>query len=343
MKKLLVLLLSLFMVFALVGCGSNNNETPEQPKNDSNNNEASNQQNKNFDSTYWKGDWYGWWTTSDGKGIYEDLTTKKICFDCYASIDVYEDGTGSLYLWDTETSKGFPLVKADFNLNGKKMNITSGSFFASEEWLKQFKVVKKDIKDITIDPDNSTVSKFDHIIELTGNYEDGGNGFTYHFFLKPWGASWDDVKNGDTSGCIYKNMMPIYHDNWYFSLQNLKENLPDSFEAGIKIINDYIESTKNNEQASSSNLGDKASADGKVDLQTLKDALPKVKSSSVSYSTTYDEIAAIFGVHGRSEKSLFEGKNIYRWWASDDEYIQITFDVKDGKETWNVTQYNGIE
>lgn len=329
MKKLLCLLLSIFIIFALVGCGSNNSDTPSQPKSD-------------FDLAYWQGDWYGWWTTSDGKGIYEDLTTNKICFDAYASIDVYEDGTGTLYLWDTETSKGFPLVKAEFNLDGKKMNITSGSFFYSEEWLQKYSVVKKDIKDVAIDPNNSTVSKFDHMIELTGNYEESNNGFTYHFFLKPWGASWDDVKNGDTSGCIFKDMMPLYYDDWYFSLQNLKQNLPDSFDAGVKIINDYIASVANG--SSSSNLGDKASATGQVTIDKLKEVLPFLKANGGrSYKTTYDEVAQKFGCHGKLTDS-YSGYNIYRWWSDDNNHIDVTFSIaEDGTEYWNITAYDGVE
>lgn len=81
--------------------------------------------------------------------------------------------------------------------------------------------------------------------------------------------------------------------------------------------------------------------DGKTDLATLQRLLPWAKK--LSYSTTYDEIAAEFGVHGQSQDSLFEGKSIYCWWATDDDYIQITFDLHDdSSETWNVTQWSGI-
>ena len=65
-----------------------------------------------------------------------------------------------------------------------------------------------------------------------------------------------------------------------------------------------------------------------------------------SYSTSYEEVAAQFGVHGHLEDCPFEGKTIYRWWAEDEmeHYIKITFDVhEDGSETWNVTQWDGID
>ena len=86
---------------------------------------------------------------------------------------------------------------------------------------------------------------------------------------------------------------------------------------------------------------DKAGADGRVDIQTLRSGLEWCKANA-SYNTPYDEIAARFGVHGKAIESLFEGSTIYRWWATEDAYVQITFTVKDGLELWNVTQYNGL-
>lgn len=86
----------------------------------------------------------------------------------------------------------------------------------------------------------------------------------------------------------------------------------------------------------------KEGADGKVDMATLKTALAWCKENA-SYSTPYDEIAAQFGVHGKQIESFFENNTIYRWWATEDAYVQITFTLgSDGSELWNVTQYDGI-
>ena len=42
-------------------------------------------------------------------------------------------------------------------------------------------------------------------------------------------------------------------------------------------------------------------------------------------------------------ESFFENNTIYRWWATEDAYMQITFTLgSDGSELWNVTQYDGI-
>ena len=53
---------------------------------------------------------------------------------------------------------------------------------------------------------------------------------------------------------------------------------------------------------------------------------------------------AQFGAHGKQEKSLFEQNTIYRWWATEDAYVKITFTLgDDGTELWNITQYNGVD
>ena len=133
-------------------------------------------------------------------------------------------------------------------------------------------------------------------------------------------------------------MMPIYYDNWYLSLLYLgHEKALSSFEEGIDIINAYLDGS----EVAALDPADKVGADGRVDIQTLRAALDWCKQNA-GYSTTYDEIAAQFGVHGKSEESLFEGKTIYKWWATEEAYVKITFDLKDGTEFWNVTMYNGV-
>ena len=88
---------------------------------------------------------------------------------------------------------------------------------------------------------------------------------------------------------------------------------------------------------------DREGADGKVDLATLQRVLPWLKEAQ-SYSLTYDEIAAQFGVHGMSVESPFEGTIYFRWWSDEDNYIQVAFNPQpDGTETWNNTQWDGID
>ncbi len=193
-----------------------------------------------------------------------------------------------------------------------------------------------------IEPGDSSVSHFENMIEINGRYESPENpedAFDYHIFLRPWGMLWEDVRSGDTSGCIARDMMPLYYDNWYLSLLSLGFEHPTaSFGEGIDAINKSLEAS-----AGALDPAAKEGADGYVDMATLKELLPWCKKE-VSYDTTYDEIAQKFGVHGKSKESLFEDMSYYVWWTTEDDYIQIGFNIHpDGSETWNVTSWSGIE
>lgn len=306
---------------------------------------------------WWAGDWYGWWAIRNGTGIYQDLSDKGLVWDTFAEIQTNGGELGHITIWDTETSKSFALISGEvtFEPGGENgvMVLDYGTFFYGNTWIENWPVAQMELDEDAwrVDPESSTVSHFENMIEITGHYaspQNSQDSFDYYIYLRPWGTLWDDVRNGDTSGCLYKDMMPLYHDNWYVSLINLGYKGPTaSFSEGIDIINDYLA----NQGGSSTSSGasgaidpaGKAGADGKVDMETLKRCLPWCKTER-TYSTTYDEIAALFGVHGKQIESLFEGKAIYRWLADDDNYIQITFDIhEDGSETWNVTQWEGID
>jgi len=305
-------------------------------------------------SDWWAGYWYGWWAIKNGSGIYQDPSDKGIVWDTFAEIQTDGAEHGHITIWDTETSKSFALISGEVTFEPNEKNgvmvLNYGTFFYGNTWLEGWPVAQMELNEEAwrVDPENSTVSHFEDMIEITGHYVSPQNpqdSFDYYIYLRPWGTLWDDVRNGDTSACLYKDMMPLYHDNWYVSLVNLGYEGPtNSFGEGIDIINDYLAN-----QGGSSGSGSaldpagKAGADGKVDMETLKRCLPFCKTER-SYSTTYDEIAAQFGVHGKKIESLFEGKAIYRWLVDDDNYIQITFDIhEDGSETWNVTQLIGID
>ena len=297
----------------------------------------------NYD--WWKGGWYGWWSIKNATGTYEPAN--KIAWDAYAEIDVDSKNTAHVRLWDTGTTKDSPLLYAygDFAPGADergKMTVSRVDFFPDGVWNNGMKAAEMDLSpaDITVDPTDSTVSRFEDMIEIVGRYQDPGNAedaFDYYVYLRPWGMKWEDVRGGDTTGCIYKDMMPLYYDDWYLPLLSLGYAHPlTTFQEGFQLIENA-----GTPAGGSLDPAAKAGAGGQVDLATLQRLLPWAKK--LTYSTTYDEIAAEFGTHGLNRNSLFEGKSIYRWWATDSDYIEITFDLhEDGSETWNVTQWKGI-
>lgn len=198
------------------------------------------------DFSWWNGEWYGWWAIKNGTGSYQGPSDANVCWDTYANIEVYDDNTGYLTLWDTETNKENPLIRGYLNFEkgsdsrGKLVNdwIT---FFDAGQWLPQFYATPMDIDagDWVVDPADSSVSHFKDMIEIEGHYEDPdgtGEGFDYYIYLRPWGTDWSDVASGDTTGCLYKDMMPVLYDYWYAPLVDMGESLPDSVQEGEAIL-----------------------------------------------------------------------------------------------------------
>lgn len=288
--------------------------------------------------SFWNGQWYGWWCIRYASGDYE--TFDGIAWDIYAVIDDYEDGTGYITLWDSETTKDSPLVRGYLNIHEDGV-MTSDycTFYDSGEWLPNVVTVQPmDFSDWYVNPESSSVSHFENMVEIEGFYEDptnGNNYFTYYMYLRPWGTDWEDVRNGDTSGCIYSDMMPVIYDDWYVPLMDLGvEELPASIEEGFVLI-------ENGAAAATVPEGD-----GQMTLDALKEALAWVKSNQ-SYDRTYEEIAAGIGVDGLYVDEFENaGKTFcrYRWLSDDDNRITITFEKhNDGTLTWNVTAWDGID
>ena len=160
---------------------------------------------------WWEGDWYGWWIISDGDGYYADLIGDY--WDAAATIEISGE-SGTLTLWDQDTSKDSPLGIVTFDLTDGfgdygAIVSTGGSFNGVDigyyEWL--------------VDSDGDAAYVFENMICIEGSCLDSdGEYFDYYFFLRPWGTQWEDVQNGDTSTCPYEDMMPGLYWDWYLPL-----------------------------------------------------------------------------------------------------------------------------
>ncbi|MBQ2697405.1 MAG: hypothetical protein IJF59_01915, partial [Clostridia bacterium] len=261
------------------------------------------------DYSWWDDDWYGWWALRNGTGIYQQPSDMGLVWDAYAEIDVYNDNTGRVTIWDTGPSKDEAMILAyDITFEAGISDLgrlvsRRVDFFPYGKWTGGMAADTMSEREVgwTVDPADSTVSHFEKMIEIKGHYvspDNPGDSFDYYIYLRPWGILWDDVRNGNTEGCLHKDMMPLYHDNWYVSLLNLGHDRPPvSFNEGVDIINDYLASLENGGAATGGALDPaaKAGADGKVDMATLKAGLAWCKENA-SYDTPYDVIAAQFGV-----------------------------------------------
>lgn len=165
---------------------------------------------------YWTGDWYGWWIAYNTTGDCAYLDS--YAFDACASVTKDEDGSYLLNMWDLDCDKGENVSYCYLTL-GK--GTTENGRLVSEEGY--FFDCDFGAGDWVIDPGDSLVSEFDHMICIQGSYvdpDDSSSAMDYYIFLRPWGMSWDDVRSADTSDMPYDDMMPVYYDDWYVSRMN---------------------------------------------------------------------------------------------------------------------------
>ncbi len=175
-------------------------------------------------AAYWAGDWYGWHVITDAS---EDLQyLKDTAWDACAHISV-RGQTGTLTVWDTENEPGELLLRASTAFSAGTtgagcMTADSGTYLDC------------DLTDgFQCDPGASEVQSFDHMILIWGRAEDENGGWVrFRIYLRPWGMDWEDVRTGDTRGCLYRNMLPPDYDSWYVPLlARGTAKMPDSFES----------------------------------------------------------------------------------------------------------------
>ncbi|MGM9615480.1 MAG: zinc-ribbon domain-containing protein [Oscillospiraceae bacterium] len=147
---------------------------------------------------FWDGDWYGWWGVYDCTGEYTDA--EGMWWDCCARIETEADLTGTIRLWDEDTSDENPLMLAEISILELDDLASGVAFSTSGQFLDM------DLSDSGCALTNDT--DFDRAIDILGEYEDDEGGFSYVFFMLPWGADWSEVEETD------ETLMPYYYD-WY--------------------------------------------------------------------------------------------------------------------------------
>lgn len=176
------------------------------------------------DRTWWEGDWYGWWSVLDGSG--EMYLMEQAAWDVCGQIQLNDDGTCSLHIWDGHQGAGqFSwFVEGHFEDGGDERGILvsdSGTFRGAELG-----------GSITVDPAVMPYGAYADLMYITGTYTDpdnSGNSCTYCIVLRPWGTQWDDLRGGDTTGMPYSDMLPVRYESWYLPLIREGASMPDAF------------------------------------------------------------------------------------------------------------------
>ena len=161
-------------------------------------------------SDWWNGDWYGWWIMTGCWGYYEDMEGD--WWDICGTIDIGEDGMGTVILWDEDYTKSEPMVSASVSLSEAGTG-ELGTMMSEGGW---FTDVALEHADWIVDPG---LLDYDDMIHIDGYYENGDDEYFYDIYLRPWGTYWDDVAEED---------LPYYYSDWYLPLIEAGQSMPES-------------------------------------------------------------------------------------------------------------------
>ena len=280
---------------------------------------------------WWNGDWYGWWTMYGCYGSYEGMDG--MAWDVCGTIDIGEDYTGTVTLWDEDYTRDNAMVNADVSLSeagtGEHGTVTSeGGYFTD---------IPLEHADWIVDPG---LSDYEDLIWITGFYENGEDEFTYEIYLRPWGASWDDLS---------EDVQPLYYSDWYLPLIEAGAAMPDAIGEGAPAA------SAGTDTPASTGSGDIPGGDGIVSDEAVQKAW--VYMSEVAkdiYNTTYEELAEYFGVDGLFDKQEFSdvyeaNMRFYKWISSTNphNFIYVNFLEKEPGvykiSAFNTSGFSGSE
>lgn len=280
---------------------------------------------------WWNGDWYGWWTMYGCYGYYEGMDG--MAWDICGTIDIGEDYTGTITLWDEDYTRDNAMVNADVSLSeagtGEYGTVTSeGGYFTD---------IPLEHADWIVDPG---LSDYEDLIWITGFYENGEDEFTYEIYLRPWGASWDDLS---------EDVQPLYYFDWYLPLIEAGAAMPDAIGEGAPAA------SAGTDTPASTGSGDIPGGDGIVSDEAVQKAW--VYMSEVAkdiYNTTYEELVEYFGVDGLFDKQEFSdvyeaNMRFYKWISSTNphNFIYVNFLEKEPGvykiSAFNTSGFSGSE
>ena len=159
---------------------------------------------------WWNGDWYGWWTMYGCYGYYEGMDG--MAWDVCGTIDIGEDYTGTVTLWDEDYTRDNAMVIADVSLS----EAGTGEHGAVMSEGGYFTDIPLEHADWIVDPG---LTETENLLWITGFYENGEDEFSYEIYLRPWGASWDDLS---------EDAQPLYYSDWYLPLIGAGAAMPDA-------------------------------------------------------------------------------------------------------------------
>ena len=165
---------------------------------------------------WWNGDWYGWWTMSGCYGYYEGMDGQ--WWDVCGVIDIDEDYTGTVTLWDVDYSREDPMASVSVSLSEAGTS-ELGTMMSEGGW---FTDVPTEHADWIVDPG---LVDFENMIWIDGYYENGEDEYYYEIYLRPWGTYWNDLDEAS---------LPYYYSDWYLPMIKTGLDMPDNIGVGLE-------------------------------------------------------------------------------------------------------------
>lgn len=153
------------------------------------------------DLQYYAGDWYGWWCFGDV--IEGDPDLEGSWWDCCMSLDIQEDGSGTITIWDQDYGKDDPIALVEVTVtvtNGVALIISeSGQFMDCPVGYADWYFY-------------SDEGMYDNTLGFWAMYEDEEYQIDCYFLIRPWGMLWDDV------AAVDPHNVPGLYEDWYLPL-----------------------------------------------------------------------------------------------------------------------------
>ena len=263
--------------------------------------------------SWWNGPWYGWWVMTDCTGYYEGMDGE--WWDVCGVIDIGDDSMGTVTLWDEDYTQDEPMAEAAVSLTQEGTS-EYGTLMSEGGW---FTNIALEHADWIVDPG---LVDYPDMIHIGGYYEDGGDEYTYDIYLRPWGVYWDDV--------VEEDLPASYHD-WYLPMIQAGKEMPGVIGADAPVSSGNAATPEPSQSGTAP--GNVPGGDGIVTQEQVEKGY--VYMSEVAkdiYNTTYEELAAYFGVEGQFDKEEYddhmqENRRYYKWISSENpnHFIYVNF------------------
>ncbi len=266
---------------------------------------------------WWNGKWYGWLTFYEGYGSYADW--EDMILDSVVEIDY---NAGTFKLWGYQQDDDEPLIDATVEFVegttpvGAMVSTGGISLMADLSY-----------GDWVVDPGDSSVVTFDHMIEIIDMYhETEADGYVCLLYLRPWGMLWDDVPGNSTEDMPYIDMMPNHYD-WYLEQLGLASAAaPQPTEAPA--------ATAANNPGNGEPYG---SSDGVIPHDKLAALYRWLNDMDSAFrrALTFDDLSNAVGKAG-FDKQDGDGKyHAAYWYDGEKYYVTVTF-YANADGTWGV-------